>query len=210
MKPIGRISTLKQIIRLERAVRQAEMKIIPPWIHPEEYPDNRVSFSTHGPRRPVYAATPLRSILEVIGKAGLPKEGHFADLGSGLGMACFVASFYFSQVTGFEFDHEILAEAEKIRQRFNLNNVRFLNIDFLRANINPYNVIYMFHPFLDNFSELIVNILKETKPGTVIISHVVDLEVFSKDLVLKRYYPNFWKSHPDKDQLPGTFVYERK
>ena len=199
------IGTLKKIITIERSVRQAERKFVPPWMLSGEYANKRESFTTNGPRRSVYLATSLRSLLEIFKKVDLPKEGHFADLGSGLGMACFTASFYFRQVTGFEIDPKVNAAAEQIRQKFSLNNVRLINADFLNADLQPFDVIFMFRPFLDNLLGTMFEKLKETRPGTLVIRHGYNSdEVFYASL-----YKGIWKGFLD-DINSGTFVYQRR
>ena len=169
----------------------------------------RESFMTNGPRQPGYVATPLRSIFNALKELKLPKNNQFADLGSGLGMVCFAASFFFKHVTGFEIDPRLRTKAKQIQRKFGLQNVQFLNKDFLKADLRPYKTIFLFQPFVEGFSRLMVEKLKETRSGTFIISYVVDLRYISTDIVFHSNYTDRLR-----DSLcgnpPDTFVFKRR
>jgi methylase of polypeptide subunit release factors len=129
-------------------------------------------FPLRGPRSPHYGGTPIQSLLDHLDKLSLPSQHHFADLGAGLGAACFAAAAKFDQVTGFETQKRIRTEAETLRKMYGINHVRFINQDFMEeeASLRSFNVIYFFKPFSENFFVRIREKLLETEPGTVIIS----------------------------------------
>jgi hypothetical protein len=215
METIGNIRTYRQIIKLQRAVMHAERNIISPHklvnMNPAKW-DRWVYFPIKNkkcPNMPEYFATPPRVLLRIFSIAQLPEESQFADLGSGLGMACFTASFFFKHVTGFEFDRRLFSSAERIRRKFNLNNVDFKKTDFLEADLKPYNVLFMYWPFKIKFAELMSDKLKETKPGTYIISHKYNKQDVFNPKDYTAIYPDLWKGITYK-LLPATFVFRRK
>lgn len=170
---------LRNIIRtklphIKAAVRQAEKRIMP---HPESQaklghsPD--ILFKTSGPRGPWYEGTPIPEVLDHLDELNLPPHLHFVDLGSGLGNACFAAAAVFDRVTGIEQNPEFLREADKIRFKFSLSNVRFQNQDFVLVPLKPFDVIFFYKPFADDFGMHMRKKLLETAPGTYIISRQI-------------------------------------
>ena len=82
-------------------------------------------------------------------------------------------------------------------------------MDFLEADLRKYDAIFMYWPFYEDFSGLMSEKLKETRPGTFIISH----RYGRKDV----FSPNDYKlayadisSLVNLDFTSGTFVFERK
>ena len=169
-----RISPLNQIQRIESAVKLAEKK----FTHQDRVrvlPSGWRAFSTAAPRSAAYQATPTFLLLSKLDAMKLPREYHLADLGSGLGLACFTASLYFERVTGFELDPALLRAAENVRAELGIKNVAFKNQDFLEADLSPFNALYIFQPFLDGFIQLFSQKLLELKPGTIVLANLFDV-----------------------------------
>lgn len=207
----GNFGVLRKISQLKYAVRRAEKKLAPESMRASLSPYKWTAFATTGPRFPAYAATHPKVLLHIFHKLNFPGNSRFADLGSGVGMPCFIASFFFDHVTGFEFDKRLLHKAEGIRRMFRLNNIEFKNTDFLKADLTPYNVLFMYWPFENNFAELMHDKLKETKPGTFIISYKFTNKIesiFNKE-DFKEEYPGLYQYYPE-NLLPSTYVFRRK
>jgi len=195
-------SVIRRMIKVEQAVKEAEIKLAPPAARS----NGRIHFATSGTRLPFYEATPYIPLLRVIDELRLPSKLHFADLGSGLGMACFAAATYFARVTGFEIDPRLHAEAERIRQAEKVEGISFLNQDFMAANLQDFNVLYLFRPFTEYFEFRAGQKLNETKPGTVVISYVFTNHLLFNVRTFRQIYPvSSSSSLPNHD----FFAFER-
>jgi protein-L-isoaspartate O-methyltransferase len=163
----------------------------------------------------LYASTPAGALINILSKIRFPEGSEFTDWGAGLGLACFTAALTksFKNIVGYEIDQRLFNEAEKIRIKFNWNNalknVRFENKDFLEVDPRPHSVIFIYRPFVDNFPKLMSEKLKNTKPGTFIVSHAYGrIDVFSPKYFRSIYPDHFDFSTPDF--LLGIYVFIRK
>ena len=68
---------------------------------------------------------------------------HVADLGSGDGKVVLIASI-FTQATGYEINEALYNNSLEIRRELNLTNAKFLQEDFLRADLSPYDLLYVY------------------------------------------------------------------
>lgn len=139
----------------------------------EEHGD--VYIDLPGEHEPVYHGTPITALAnyldELKKEVDLPESFHFADLGSGLGSACFAAAAHFDMVTGFETNQTLREEAENLRQFYMISSIRFRNEDFTDADLRPFNVVYFFKPYTNKSVFMDIHeLLLGTAPGTVIIS----------------------------------------
>jgi SAM-dependent methyltransferase len=199
------------ILRAERTLVQRKLVIRkdgPKHSVENARPDQHIIFKTNAERFSLHVMTQPDVLLEIFSRVPFLIKDNFADLGCGLGMQCFIAANFFKQVTGFEFNKDVFSQAEKIRTRFKLNNVRFRNEDFLNADLRPYNALFMYLPFYNDFVESMSEKLKETTPGTFIIS----FKYSEKNVFPNKYFKAIY---PDKymgicNTLPSTFVFERK
>ena len=190
------VAQLNRLGKIERAVKQAEKKLMP---HGSlcQTDDWRLA-PTDGPRAAVYMATPPLELLELFESLretiDLSAYHHFADLGSGLGMASFAAATIFEQVTGFECDERLFLKAEQIRQQFGIANVNFLKRDFTRRpNLKDFDLVYFWKPFRDDFIHQMGKILRKTKPGTLIISRIFTDEHLFDQRRFTPIYPPDWE-----------------
>ena len=167
------IPPVSQIRRMEAAVKLAEGKFMRQK-GMRKLPSGWHAFSTSAPRNARYQATPPCVLLYKLDELTLPREYHLADLGSGLGMACFAASLYFDRVTGFELDPAVLAGAEKVKKELEINNVTFENQNFLKADLTRYNVLYIFHPLMEGFIMHTSQKMQELKPGTIVLANLIE------------------------------------
>jgi len=91
----------QNVHEIQSAVRKAERKFLPSYIRTAKREGNFV-IPLDGPRYPEYQGTTISFALEYLDKLALPPEHHFADLGAGLGSACYAAAACFDRVTGIE------------------------------------------------------------------------------------------------------------
>jgi protein-L-isoaspartate O-methyltransferase len=218
MGMIRKVGISKKVSLYNEAILRAERKLVRNKSvqikgDPAVYVDNarldqHLIFKTHTERYALHVVTHPNVLMEIFRKVPFPKKDNFADLGCGLGMQCFIAANFFKNVTGYEINKAVFTEAENIRGSFNLNNVRFENSDFLNADLRPYNALFMYLPFYRDFVELMSEKLKETSPGTLIIS----FKYKEEDVFPKKHFEAFY---PDKFTdicrvLPSTFVFKRK
>jgi SAM-dependent methyltransferase len=141
--------------RVARELQAAQARFVPP----SEAFDRWRPFPTAGPGVAMHLATAPGNFISFLQRSGIPRDLHFVDLGSGLGLACFAAAAYFEHVTGIEIDPAVAAEAEKVRAQF--------------------DVVYFFMPFFKNFEQLMGEKLKEARPGTYILYHQFPLRALT-------------------------------
>jgi len=179
MRIAGTTHIRQNVEKIQARIKEAEIKLLPKeWGIKEFY--GSIYIPLDGPRDPAYQGTPVSRFLEYLDKLSLPQRYQFVDLGSGLGAACYGAAEHFERVTGYENNQVIFEEAENIRSEFGIDNVKFINTDFMRISLSPFKVVFFFRPFADNFFEEIRPKLLETRPGTRLISRQFRLpEVFS-------------------------------
>jgi len=163
---------LFRLMRMEARVREVERNFASARDLRELEPQDVVVFPTNAPNQAEYATLSSLMLLSHLEELKLDPELPFADLGSGLGAACFAASTYFKQVTGLEYDVRLVMEAENLRRQMGFNNVYFRQVDFLKANLSSYRVLYLFHPFKDNFVPLMAERMENLSSGTQVISQV--------------------------------------
>jgi hypothetical protein len=80
----------------------------------------------------------------------ISQYGHFADLGSGDGKVVLIASL-FTKATGYETDETLYNKSLEIRAQLNLTQARFLQDDYLQADLAPYDLLFLYpdKPFYD-------------------------------------------------------------
>jgi methylase of polypeptide subunit release factors len=160
--------------RIATAVNEAEKRVLrraSPEQMARRYPQQIISTMR---REEVYIASDTYALYSLIERLDLNPKYHFADLGSGLGAACFTAAQHFKNVVGFEMDTPLCEEAEVVRQELGFDNVRFINQDFLDNNVDlsSFKVLYTFQPFLSDFKELMSERMRKIEPGTFVIAYV--------------------------------------
>jgi hypothetical protein len=155
--------------QIQAAIKEAEWKLVPKDWKSAKFFGNIV-IPLDGPRLPEYKGTPVERTLTHLDKLALPSDYHFVDLGSGLGGPCFAAAAHFDRVTGIENNDALFSETVKIRDRFGISNVVFRKEDFMGIPLTPFNIVFFFKPYCDNFFEEMRVKMLETAPGTYIIS----------------------------------------
>ena len=98
-----------------------------------------------------YKATPLGlwtcsatgEIFDLLGQLDLDRYHHLVDLGSGDGRVVLLASL-FLPATGLEADPELVAASQALAQELGLNQARFACVDCRRADLSPYDLLFVF------------------------------------------------------------------
>jgi hypothetical protein len=73
----------------------------------------------------------------------LDQYNHMADLGSGDGIVVAIASL-FTQATGYEVDSWLFKRSIELWKSLNLSDATFLRADFLLANLNAHDLLYLY------------------------------------------------------------------
>ena len=73
----------------------------------------------------------------------LDRYENLADLGSGDGRAALIGSL-FTRTTGYETDEELYRKSLEIRDRLRIKNARFVQEDYLLADLSPFNILYLY------------------------------------------------------------------
>lgn len=124
-----------------------------------------------GPNRPIYQTTNPETLLRFIERQNLPRNLKVADLGSGLGTACFAATELFDQVVGYEIDPILVFASRILRWKLGISRktLKFYWINFLKADLSSFDLLYVFRPFIENFEEVMSSILNQLRPGTRVV-----------------------------------------
>lgn len=169
---LPRTSVQNKLGPIRQAVAEVSREMIPKYRRDLTGAAEAGFFIPCGARCPVHVITPPELLQPALDKLDLPDKTHMADLGSGLGMACFTAAAdtRIESVIGYEFDSQVFDRALWIRNRFEVEQVWFINSDFLWSPISGFNLIYFYMPFAQRFDEIMAKKLQETQPGTQVLS----------------------------------------
>lgn len=118
----------------------------------------------------------------------------FYDLGCGTGRICFLMGIkYQLKATGIELLPTFIDNARRISHEFNLDNISFVEADWLEYDFTDADIIYIAATCLENDTlELLKNKLEGLKKGTYIVS--VSHQMTSKKIqtIKKMYLPFSW------------------
>lgn len=191
-----------------QAAREAERRILPAEHRARGTQKREILFPLTGPRNPWYEGTPIPDVLKHLDTLNLAPNRRFVDLGSGLGSACFAAAAVFDRVTGIEQNAKFLKEAENIRRTFNISSVRFEQGDFMCLPLDPFDVVFFYKPFADDFGMHMRKKLLETARGTYIISR----QIMPRLLIDRSNFDYLapldnWRPTPENSRLPYADFY---
>jgi len=165
------VSPLKSVQITQARIRLAEERVIGRGDFVPLLVDKSLVY-TSAPRQGIYSSSDPVFFLRLVRRLRVPSESRFLDTGSGLGGICFAAATVFRSAVGIEADRRLFNEAELIRSAYEFGNVKFVLGDFLSHPFQEYDVIHIFHPFLEGFERLMAEKMKETKRGAVIIANI--------------------------------------
>lgn len=90
----------------------------------------------------------LDDLFEFFTQIKLGKHKHLVDLGSGDGRVVLLASLFGTKATGLETDEWLMNCALELKRKIDLphfKNAAFLQEDFLKYNLKPFDVVFI-HP----------------------------------------------------------------
>jgi len=98
----------------------------------------------------MWATSGIRQVYGAFRHFELHRYNHMADLGSGDGIVVLIGSL-FTHATGYETDDWLYKESIKLCNSLSLTNARFLNENFLHADLSGYDLLYLYpdKPFDD-------------------------------------------------------------
>jgi SAM-dependent methyltransferase len=147
-----------------------------------------------------YGETPLTSMERICKECPITPQDRVYELGCGRGRSCFwLNAFFHCQVVGIDEVPEFIQRATAIKNRFHLDQVEFLQEDFLTADYRDATVIYLYGTSLEE--EMIKQLVKRFASlpvGTRVISVSYPLTEYMDDSsfeVMKRFSVPFpWGS----------------
>jgi SAM-dependent methyltransferase len=193
--PATRQISAQRIRQIKQQVRKAEEFLVKlgfarraEWGVVNRYPS--------GPNRPIYQTTSPEALLRFLEKQNLPRNLKVADLGSGLGTACFAATELFDEIVGFEIDSVLIAASRLLRWKLGISRkvLKFYWRNFLKANLSSFDLLYVFRPFIENFEDVMSSVLNQLRPGTRIIftayppGNMLPIDQFSLQDCSKPFY----------------------
>ena len=98
----------------------------------------------------MWATSGIREVYHAFRHFHVHQYNHIADLGSGDGIVVLIGSL-FTHATGYETDDWLYKKSITLRDSLNLANARFLQENFLQADLSVYDLLYIYpdKPFDD-------------------------------------------------------------
>lgn len=91
----------------------------------------------------MWATSDLSEVYGAFCHFQLNQYTHLADLGSGDGRVALVGSL-FTKVTGYETDEVLYQKSLEIRDQLGIQNVIFLQQNYLLLDLAPYDILYLY------------------------------------------------------------------
>ena len=122
------------------------------------------------------------------------KEMIFYDLGSGIGRVCFFTAIkYELNSKGIELLPTFIKNANKIKDKYKINNLEFIEKNWLDIDISDADIIYIAATCLsDETIELLDNKFKTLKEDSIIVSVSVDFKNNDIETLKHFYLPFSW------------------
>ena len=124
-----------------------------------------------------------------------PKAGQkFYDLGCGTGRICFLAQIKYNlKVAGIELLPTFVDNARRIAHKFNIENINFIQADWLEYDLSDADIIYVAATCLENDTLLLLTQkLEDLNTGTHIISVSHQIKSNKIQLIKKMNLPFSW------------------
>jgi SAM-dependent methyltransferase len=147
-----------------------------------------------------YGETPLTTMDFIAKTCGINKNDTVFELGCGRARTCFWLNHFIGcNVVGVDFIPFFIESANAIKNKFNLNNIQFIESNFLKTDLKGATVVYLYGTCLedDQIKKLILN-LEKLPIGTKVISVSFPLSDYTDKPsfeVMKRFPASFpWGS----------------
>lgn len=109
-----------------------------------------------------YQPTPVRHLLEMIGRVSLSQDDVLVDFGSGLGQLCIVSAILTgARAIGIEIDAAYVESAKKCAHDFGLDRVSFIHADARDADLSTGSVFHLYTPFTGSILQAVLEKLRE-------------------------------------------------
>jgi len=207
-----RRTMMRRIDSLRGAIQSAENKhvkftggLLPTKLADESLfmPKDAGREAVHVPTKPEITVALFDQIRQ---KMPLPKNINLIDLGSGLGSFASSASIYLdhlratrSHVTGVEISPSVFADSVRIAKEQGVSNISYVNGDFAlytKDDLRPYNMLYIYRPFNENFSDVMDEVFLRTAPGTILITRLCSvMGILRFDSLFKPVFSPFYENH---------------
>lgn len=137
----------------------------------------------------------------------LKPQARFIDLGSGDGRVVFLAALFGAKAYGIEYDARLIdisREAQKkLKDIIETDKVNFIQGDFLKHDLSQYDIMYLCAG-TNTLSELIKKVVREIKPGGVLISLYPGEEEIKYNSLI------FIRSYKDKGNIVNVYQKNNK
>lgn len=98
-----------------------------------------------------YGETPLFTLDKIVQECGITKNDTIIELGCGRARTCFwLALVLGAKTIGIDFVPEFIQKAEAIKKRYAIDNLEFLEGDFLEIQYPKASVIYLHGSIMSN------------------------------------------------------------
>jgi len=183
----------EKITRLSKLIRREELKQLPILKRMDAMIRSKeIGFMVEGvPRHAAYQSTKPDIMVKALSDTVnlrrvviLPDKINFCDWGAGMGSSGLAAHEYLKylvkigiisdfHVTGFELNDKFNAITEKIAGKMEMKQVSIINRDFTtltRDELKPFNLIYIWRPFLEDFGPVMNKVLPRIRSGSYIMA----------------------------------------
>lgn len=134
------------------------------------------------------------SIKKVLDYIQPQKDQVFFDLGCGTGRVCFFASIYYGlNANGIDLLPTFVSNANKIKDKFQIENLNFYQENWLKFNLEKADIIYIAATCLSEETlSALVKKLALLKQDTTIISVTNEITGTNFKTIKKMYLPFSW------------------
>ena len=147
-----------------------------------------------------YGETPPATMDKIAKECGISSHDTVIELGCGRGRTCFwLASILKAKVIGIDFVPEFIENAEKVRKKYKIENLKLKCADFLKEDFKKGTVVYLHGTSMtDGEITLLADKLTRMKKGTRVITvsfPLTDYPLKEKWDLKKQFQANFtWGS----------------
>jgi SAM-dependent methyltransferase len=143
-----------------------------------------------------YGETPLTTLELIVRNCEIRAQDSVFELGCGRGRTCFwLNQFVGCTVVGIDYIPTFIAKANKIKDRFGIQNISFRLEDLFQADLKGATVIYLYGTcFSAAYIDLLIDRLSALPKGTKIITVSYALTEFQPESpfrVIKQFSASF-------------------
>lgn len=139
-----------------------------------------------------YGETPYITIHKIMKKISIPQDSFFLDLGCGKGKLVFYIHRRFRiRAAGMDVIPTYISAATRMAKREKMENVKFIQKDFLTSKIPNASIIYVTCTCLSNDTrKKLFDKFESVSPGTVIVtaSYPINRSDFKLEKSFKAYF----------------------